>query len=45
MKYETPQLTASTAAISAIQEPGHKGTPPNIERPGVFETPAYADWE
>jgi hypothetical protein len=45
MKYETPQLTALTTAISAIQQPGDKGTPFNLEQAGIYETPAHSDWE
>jgi hypothetical protein len=44
MKYETPQLTALTA-VTAIQEPVGKLTPPNMEQHGIYETPAYSDWE
>ena len=49
MKYETPQMTALTSAINAIQATSHKGSfmyedtfdPPN--RPEAVG--AYADWE
>ena len=48
MKYETPEMKASTPAINAVQ--GSAG--PNKISSGVFDTddnnelgPGYADWE
>jgi hypothetical protein len=45
MKYETPELTALTPAIDAIQ--AQKFEPPTIDQPKVHETAvsAYEDWE
>jgi hypothetical protein len=49
MKYDTPELTALTPAISAVQRSGNKSLeythPDNIvgEMPEQFA--AYADWE
>jgi hypothetical protein len=49
MKYETPQLTALTPAINAIQGPGtptSKTITTQSDAPGQHESPgAYADWE
>jgi hypothetical protein len=46
MKYETPELTALTTAINAIQGVQDK-KPPNIgDNPVDWEGPgAYQDWE
>ena len=51
MKYESPELTALTPAINAIQASTSKGMPPLIED-AVFPHPVnesggsgYVDWE
>lgn len=48
MKYETPKLTASTPAISAVQTSGSKGDY-SVTDSMAGELPeqfgAYADWE
>jgi hypothetical protein len=45
MKYETPQITELTPAISAIQA-GHKQTSGTLDVDIFNEgTGAYADWE
>ena len=50
MKYETPELTALTPAINAIQTPSTKiGNPyPDTSQPEVLpdeSTAGYQDWE
>lgn len=47
MKYETPELTALTPAINAIQTlPSEKGTFFYTENAVYNENvPSYADWE
>jgi hypothetical protein len=48
MKYETPELTALTTAISAVQSSGSKVNEPNQDSTtGEFpeQFAAYADWE
>jgi len=46
MKYETPELTALTPAINAIQAGTSKNGDSPIDSPVNNEhTSAYADWE
>jgi hypothetical protein len=46
MKYETPELTALTPAISAIQGNGNKAIPNHKDSPTTKEeTQAFADFE
>jgi len=45
MKYETPQLTALTPAISAIQGPVSKEGPTSIDGLFLEEVHGYTDWE
>ena len=46
MKYETPELTALTLAINAIQAGGDKGVLINSDGASEKEgLPAYMDWE
>jgi hypothetical protein len=48
MKYETPELTALTPAMSAVESSGSKGNEPNQDSfTGEFpeQFAAYADWE
>jgi Asparagine synthase len=45
MKYETPELTALTPAINAIQTSGSKEIPNVVDNPGYEQNSAYADWE
>ena len=48
MKYETPEMTAMTPAINAIQSIGVKPSPNDAADgggPSNEETGAYADWE
>ena len=44
MKYETPELTALTPAINAIQQ-GSKGNPGSLESRHNETSMAYEDWE
>jgi hypothetical protein len=44
MKYETPELTALTPAINAIQGP-NKGNSGNDNPGSKDSTSAYEDWE
>jgi hypothetical protein len=46
MKYETPELTALTPAINAVQGTPAKFDPTHQETPFTMETvAAYQDWE
>jgi len=46
MKYETPELTALTTAINAVQSSGSKSIlNPNFDGVGNEVTAAYTDWE
>jgi hypothetical protein len=46
MKYETPELTALTPAINAIQGTVNKGLPIGGDGdPSNEGQPGYADWE
>ncbi len=44
MKYETPELTALTPAIDAIQSAG-KANPPQTDSGTNEASSAYEDWE
>jgi hypothetical protein len=44
MKYETPELTALTPAIDAVQSVG-KGIEVVQDGPTLEASAAYADWE
>ena len=46
MKYETPELTALTPAINAIQQVSTKGIPTSGDNPDNNEgMVGYQDWE
>jgi hypothetical protein len=46
MKYETPEITASTPAIDAVQSSSTKGQAGSLETPYIPEAVgAYQDWE
>ncbi len=48
MKYETPELTALTPAISAVQGVGTKNSPTGPDAASLINNEhvaAYADWE
>jgi hypothetical protein len=45
MKYQTPELTALTPAINAIQSSGSKEINNVVDSPTYEQSSAYADWE
>jgi hypothetical protein len=45
MKYETPQLTALTPAIDAIQSMSGKPSTTSVDGFDKEEVTAYVDWE